>query len=160
MKKQILLIFILIIFSSCGARKVVVSTIKTETKKEAVIKTNVNVIKTVDVVKTANVITETITYTPVDPKLESRVDDIVFTNTKVVKEKKVAKKTENKVLRIEDKTEKKEEIKTEEVVEKKDKVVDRKAFSFLSLLWFLIPAAIIFLIWKYRKKIIRIFIPL
>jgi hypothetical protein len=151
--KKIILLSILVIFASCGSRKVQKSVVKentttekTETEKKDIVIDN----------QTKTVINEDadeIEVKPIDTAKAIIVNGKEYKNAIVtLRKKKVNTVIENKEI-VKDNS-----VKTVKAVattkkDNKDIAVERKSNPFLPLLWLLIPA-IGYLIWKYKYKII------
>lgn len=138
---------------SCGSRKVQKTIIKEETKTEQTAKVN-NDISINNQTKTViNEDADEIEVKPIDTSKAIVVNGKTYKNSIVtLRKKKVNTVIENKEI-VKDLsvkhtkaiiTAKKQEVKRN---------VERKSNPFLPLLWLLIPAAI-YLVWKYKYKIV------
>ena len=161
MKK--LIILLLVILTSCGARKVDVS--KVEVKKDSVVETKAIVEKTEVVQKTdsTNIVTEINTdevcIEPLDSTKEMVVNGKVYKNAVLkIKKNKVNttyrnNKTESNIKRIDSVGTSKASIKESTVA--KTKNIDKKA-SYCSLLWLLLLILIMYLLWRNKQRILNL----
>ena len=161
MKK--LIILLLVILTSCGARKVDVS--KVEVKKDSVVETKAIVEKTEVVQKTdsTNIATEINTnevcIEPLDSTKEMVVNGKVYKNAVLkIKKNKVNttyrnNKTESNIKRIDSVGTSKASIKESTVA--KTKNIDKKA-SYCSLLWLLLLILIMYLLWRNKQRILNL----
>lgn len=161
MKK--LIILLLVILTSCGARKVDVS--KVEVKKDSIVETKVIVEKTEVVQKTdsTNIITEINTdevcIEPLDSTKEMVVNGKVYKNAVLkIKKNKVNtiyknNKTESNIKRIDSVGVSKTSVKESSVA--KTKNIDKKA-NYWSLLWLLLLILIIYLLWRNKQRILNL----
>lgn len=147
----IALILLAFFLTSCGARKSKSGTTKTEIKKDLVVDIENNVTKTVIIDSTSNEVKEVITYTPVDNTQPSKVNDIVFVNTTIKKEKSILKTAKNVKSEVVDKTSTNLAQKETTSTKSKDKSTDRKQFNPLVLLWLLLPIGLYIFIKKYIR---------
>jgi hypothetical protein len=159
MKK--LIILLLVILASCGARKVDIS--KTEVKKDSIIETKAIVEKVEIKQKTdsTNIATEIntdeICIEPLDSTKEMVVDGKIYKNVVLkIKKNKVNttyrnNKTESDIKRTDSvgvsKTSVKENIVT------KAKKIDKKA-NYWWLLWLLLLILILYLLWRNKRRIL------
>jgi hypothetical protein len=159
MKK--LIILLLVILTSCGARKVDIS--KTEVKKDSIIETKAIVEKVEIKQKTdsTNIATEIntdeICIEPLDSTKEMVVDGKIYKNVVLkIKKNKVNttyrnNKTESDIKRTDSvgvsKTSVKENIVT------KAKKIDKKA-NYWWLLWLLLLILILYLLWRNKRRIL------
>ena len=161
MKK--LIILLLVILTSCGARKVDVS--KVEVKKDSVVETKAIVEKTEVVQKTdsTNIATEINTdevcIEPLDSTKEMVVNGKVYKNAVLkIKKNKVNttyrnNKTESNIKRIDSIGVSKASVKESSVT--KTKNIDKKA-SYCSLLWLLLLILIMYLLWRNKQRILNL----
>ena len=163
------------LLSSCGASKSDKNKTKEETKKEASNKSTVDAATESNVKKTEKTTvddqnqttTKETTYEPIDNTKPSSIIDPDGKETKLNNSKKTTRETTQKnntktaVAKASDenhksKTSAKSESNNKSDAKKSGLVVKREneGFSFWNLLWLLIPAAVIYLIWKNKTKII------
>jgi len=153
--KKIILLSILVIFASCGSRKVQKSVVKensttekTETeKKDIETKTETNTV--------INDESNEIEVTPIDTSKAIIVNGKEYKNAIVtLRKKKVNTVIEKKEI-VKDNSAKTVKAVAKTKKDNKDIAIERKSNPFLPLLWLLIPA-IGYLIWKYKYKLIRL----
>jgi len=148
MKKTSLLLLI-IIFSSCGVRKVKKTDIKEETKTEQSTTDNKDVETKTETHTVINDESNDVEITPIDTSKAIIINGKSFKNAKV---KILNRKIETKIDAKETvKDLSKQETKAVIAIKKQEfkKDLERKSNPFLPLLWLLIPF-IGYLIWKYK----------
>lgn len=160
MKK--LIILLLVILTSCGARKVDVS--KVEIKKDSIVETKAIVEKTEVIQKadSTNIVTEINTnevcIEPLDSTREMVVDGKIYKNVvlKIKKNKVNTSYTNNKRESNIKHTDSVGTSKTsvKENIIAKTKNIDRKA-DYWSLLWLLLLILILYLLWRNRMSILK-----
>ena len=161
MKK--LIILLVIILTSCGARKVDVS--KVEIKKDSIVETKAEVATTEikEVVDSTNITTEINTdevcIEPLDSTKEMVVDGKIYKNVvlKIKKNKVNTSYTNNKRESNIKHTDSVGTSKTsvKENIVAKTKNIDRKA-DYWSLLWLLLLILIMYLLWRNKQRILNL----
>jgi len=161
MKK--LIILLLLVLTSCGARKVDIS--KVEIKKDSVVETKVVVqtLETKNVVDSTNITTEVntdeICIEPLDSTKEMVVDGKIYKNVSLrIKKNKVNtsyrnNKTESNIKRIDSVSTSKTSV--EESFVGKGKKIDKKV-NYWWLLWLLLLILIAYLIWRNRLRLLKL----
>lgn len=161
MKK--LIILLLIVLTSCGARKVDIS--KVEVKKDSIVETKAVVEKTEIVQKadSTNIVTEINTdevcIEPLDSTKEIVVDGKIYKNVVLkIKKNKVNttyrnNKTESNIKRMDSIGVSNTSVKQSSVA--KTKNIDKKA-NYWSLLWLLILILIMYLLWRNKQRILNL----
>jgi preprotein translocase subunit SecD len=170
--KKLIMILIGLFIISCGARKAEKKT-EQSTTKDNTVSTDKSTVNTYTNVKDSTVIetnfldstkVETIEYTPIDPSKESSITDSdgrthTFKNLSYKKTKKNKSKINSSKVTSNSNSTTEVEAKNNKIVKadkvskviKNDKLVDRKSWSLLNLLWLLIPMGIILLILNKDK---------
>ena len=161
MKK--LIILLVVILTSCGARKVDVS--KVEIKKDSIVETKAEVVTTEikEVVDSTNITTEINTdevcIEPLDSTKEMVVDGKIYKNVvlKIKKNKVNTSYTNNKRESNIKHTDSVGTSKTsvKENIVAKTKNIDRKA-DYWSLLWLLLLILIMYLLWRNKQRILNL----
>ena len=161
MKKLILLL--VVILTSCGARKVDVS--KVEIKKDSIVEAKVEVATTEikETVDSTNITTEINTdevcIEPLDSTKEMVVDGKIYKNVvlKIKKNKVNTSYTNNKRESNIKHTDSVGTSKTsvKENIVAKTKNIDRKA-DYWSLLWLLLLILIMYLLWRNKQRILNL----
>jgi hypothetical protein len=161
MKK--LIILLVVILTSCGARKVDVS--KVEIKKDSIVETKAEVATTEikEVVDSTNITTEIntdeICIEPLDSTKEMVVDGKIYKNVvlKIKKNKVNTSYTNNKRESNIKHTDSVGTSKTsvKENIVAKTKNIDRKA-DYWSLLWLLLLILIMYLLWRNKQRILNL----
>lgn len=149
----LLAISLIVLLSSCGTRKVQKSVIKEETKTEQSTKVDNDVTTNKETNTVINDESNEIEVTPIDTSKAVIINGKVFKNAKV---KIVYRKSQSAIIAketVKDKTKSENKVITATKKDNKDIAAERKSNTFLPLLWLLIPAAI-YLVWKYKYKII------
>jgi len=161
MKK--LLILLLVILTSCGARKVDVS--KIDIKKDSIVETKVEVktLETKNVIDSTNITTEVntdeICIEPLDSTKEMVVDGKIYKNVSLRIKKNKARtsyrnnKTESNIKRIDSVSTSKTSVK--ENIVGKTKKIDKQA-NYYSLLWLLLLILIMYLLWRNKRRILNL----
>lgn len=152
MRKDIILGCLLVLLSSCGARKVAI--VKEDTK---ITIDSTAIVKTDSVATTNNNIiidtqTQEIEVTPIDTCKEVVINNVVYKNARIRIKNTKAKQidtTIKKVAKTSQKEVKKAVIKQTQV---KKKEIERKESK--NYLWFLAIAFILWLLWKYKFQIL------
>jgi C4-type Zn-finger protein len=162
MKKFIILLLV-IVLASCGARKVDVS--KVEIKKDSIVETKVEVktTETKEVIDSTNITTEINTHEvyikPLDSTKEMVVDGKIYKNVvlKIKKNKVNTSYTNNKresnIKHIDSIGVSKTSVKQNTVA--KTKNIDKKA-NYWSLLWLLLLILIMYLLWRNKRRILSL----
>jgi hypothetical protein len=161
MKK--LIILLVVILTSCGARKVDVS--KVEIKKDSIVETKTEVATTEikEAVDSTNITTEINTdevcIEPLDSTKEMVVDGKIYKNVvlKIKKNKVNTSYTNNKRESNIKHTDSVGTSKTsvKENIVAKTKNIDRKA-DYWSLLWLLLLILIMYLLWRNKQRILNL----
>jgi len=161
MKK--LLILLLVILTSCGARKVDVS--KIDIKKDSIVETKAEVktLETKNVIDstniTAEVNTDEICIEPLDSTKEMVVDGKIYKNVSLRIKKNKARtsyknnKTESNIKRIDSVGTSKTSVK--ENIVGKTKKIDKQA-NYYNLLWLLLLILIMYLLWRNKRRILSL----
>jgi DNA mismatch repair ATPase MutL len=170
-----LLLSLLFLVYSCGAKKID----KTKTKEEVKIETKAEAVtaKTEDtnVKKTENTtiddknktVTKKTTYEPIDPSKPASITEPDGTKTDLNNSKKTTEETTQQNNTKTDNSKKSDEIYKSELLELSESnskseakkaseeiKVNRTAWSLWNLLWLIIPIGIIGIAWKNKTKII------
>lgn len=151
-------VLIMILLASCGARKTQTTKVDSDISKTETTEKNTNVVETKTIDSSANEATETTTYTPIDFTKPSQVNAIIFTNTIIQTQKKVATIVKKLEARKADLSKQITKSKAVEKVDSKTKAIDKKAFNPLQLLWLLIPLFLLYILYGYRYKILSYFV--
>lgn len=161
MKK--LIILLVVILTSCGARKVDVS--KIEIKKDSIVETKTEVATTEikEIIDSTNITTEINTdevcIEPLDSTKEMVVDGKIYKNVvlKIKKNKVNTSYTNNKRESNIKHTDSVGTSKTsvKENIVAKTKNIDRKA-DYWSLLWLLLLILIMYLLWRNKQRILNL----
>lgn len=161
MKK--LIILLVVILTSCGARKVDIS--KIEIKKDSIVETKAEVVTTEikEVIDSTNITTEINTdevcIEPLDSTKEMVVDGKIYKNVvlKIKKNKVNTSYTNNKRESNIKYTDSVGTSKTsvKENIVAKTKNIDRKA-DYWSLLWLLLLILIMYLLWRNKQRILNL----
>jgi len=161
MKK--LIILLLVIFTSCGARKVDIS--KTEVKKDSIVETKAIVEKVEIKQKTdsTNIITEVntdeICIEPLNSTKEMVVDGKIYKNVVLkIKKNKVNttyrnNKTESNIKHTDSVGASRTSVKENTVT--KAKKIDKKT-NYWWLLWLLLLILILYLLWRNKRRILSL----
>lgn len=161
MKK--LIILLMVILTSCGARKVDVS--KVEIKKDSIVETKAEVATTEikEVVDSTNITTEINTdevcIEPLDSTKEMVVDGKIYKNVvlKIKKNKVNTSYTNNKresnIKHTDSVGTSKTSVKENSIAKAKN--IDRKA-DYWSLLWLLLLILIMYLLWRNKQRILNL----
>lgn len=160
MKK--LIILLLVILTSCGARKVDVS--KLEVKKDSIVETK-SVVEKIEIKQkadstniTTEINTDEVCIEPLDSTKEMVVDGKIYKNVVLkIKKNKVNttyrnNKTESNIKHTDSVGTSK--ISVKESVVAKTKKIDKKA-SYWWLLWLLLLILILYLLWRNRALILK-----
>ena len=161
MKKFIILL--LVVLTSCGARKVDIS--KVEIKKDSVVETkvSVNTLETKNVVDSTSIATEVntdeICIEPLDSTKEMVVNGKTYKNVVLrIKKNKVNtlytnNKKESNIKHTDSVSASKAVVKETAVT--KTKNIDRKV-NYWSLFWLLLLILIMYLLWRNKHKILNL----
>lgn len=142
-----IILFLLILFSSCSSRKVVIENVKKDSLSVTVVKTaTVEAIK----IETKNdILIDEFTITPLDTCKDIVINGISYKNV-VLRYKKTKDNTiqvqDKKTSKIEDKQQK-----TKVEVEQKKKEIEKTPIPQLWFLWLLIPI-VFWLLYEFKIK--------
>jgi FtsZ-interacting cell division protein ZipA len=174
----LLIMSIIILFTSCSAVKKDKTTTKEEIKTETSNKSTVDKTEESNVKKTETTtvddknetITKETTYEPIDSSKPASITDPDGRKTDLNNSKKTTRETTQKnnsktaVAKASDENHKAElselsESDSKSEAKKADEAiqVDRKAWNYWNVLWLLIPAGVIYFVWKNKAKIIEWF---
>jgi hypothetical protein len=144
-----IILFLLILFSSCSSRKVVIENVKKDSISETVVKTAT--VEDVKIETKNDILIDEFTITPLDTCKDIVINGISYKNV-VLKYKKTKDNTiqvqDKKTSKIEDKQQK-----TKVEVEQKKKQIEKTPIPQLWLLWLLIPLIIYIMYKVYGRQI-------
>lgn len=159
---------------SCGSRKVQKQSEKEETKTESVsaeiantqTESNVKTETSIKVDDKNETITEETIYKPEDPTKESFIIEkdgtkVILNNAAKTYKKKIQKNnnsTNKEILQVENKNINSKQQKAIQQLntskkENSSKQVEKEAFNWFNMLWFLIPIAIIYIFYRKYKNL-------
>lgn len=155
--KKITLLLILVIFASCGTRKVQKSSIKEDTKTEQATTEKKDITSNKEINTVINDESNEIEVTPIDTSKVLIIGGKTFKNAKIKIIHKKINTTIAKKETVQDLSTKQTKSLNVSKSQSNTKVVERKSNPFLPLLWLLIPASI-YLVWKYKFKIMGLWV--